>query len=233
METRKSAERGYFENNWLKSFHSFSFGEYYDREHMHFRDLRVINHDFIAAGAGFPTHPHRDMEIMTYILKGTVEHRDSMGTKAQILAGEIQVMSAGRGVTHSEYNPNQDSELELLQIWIMPNQAGLQPSYGQKKFTREDKLNKLCLLVSPDQAEGSLQIHQDVRVYGSLLEKDQTLTFQSPKGRFAWLQVATGALNVNGVELQKGDAISLNSDESKMQIQSLAAESDFVLFDLN
>lgn len=232
MQLRTSNERGYFENSWLKSFHSFSFADYYDPKHMHFRDLRVINHDFIAPQAGFPTHPHRDMEIMTYVLKGRVAHQDSMGNKAFVNAGEIQVMSAGTGVAHSEFNPDA-SELELLQIWIVPEVGGLKPSYFQKSFVEERK-NKMALLVSPKGEQGSLTIHQDVKVYGSLLDEGRTLEFQVPEGRHVWLQLAGGQLEINGQTLNKGDGIAYDSaDQRSLKIKSQAPATDFVLFDLN
>jgi redox-sensitive bicupin YhaK (pirin superfamily) len=231
-QIRRSDERGHFENSWLKSFHSFSFSDYYDPKHMHFRDLRVINHDYIKEGAGFPTHPHRDMEIMTYVLKGRVAHRDSMGNQTTIEAGEIQVMSAGSGITHSEFNPDPDRVLELLQIWIVPDQGGLKPSYGQRQFTNEEKKNQLKLLVSPTQAEGSLKIHQDVKVFGSYLETGHKLTHIVSEGRYAWLQVAEGKIEVNGEKLKTGDAIAIDSKEKSLEIKAESA-TDFVLFDLN
>jgi quercetin 2,3-dioxygenase len=230
-QIRRSDERGQFENSWLKSFHSFSFSDYYDPKHMHFRDLRVINHDFIKEGAGFPTHPHRDMEIMTYVLKGRVAHRDSMGNKTTISAGEVQVMSAGTGITHSEFNPDSDKVLELLQIWIVPSVGGLKPSYGQREFTNEDKKNQLRVLASPGEEQGSLKIHQDVRVLGSYLEEGRKLSHQVPDGRFAWLQVASGKVHVNGESLETGDAIAVDSIEKALEIKA-EKDTDFVLFDL-
>lgn len=229
---RRSEDRGYFENNWLKSYHSFSFSDYYDPKHMNFRHLRVINHDFIKAESGFGTHPHRDMEIITYVLKGVVAHKDSMGNQTQILAGEVQVMSAGSGITHSEFNPNPNQELELLQIWLTPNQSGVKPSYGQRPYSKQDKLNQFKLIASPDQAEGSLKIHQDVRLMGTYLEAGQQLNYEVPGNRFAWLQLAEGELEVNGETLKKGDAIAVDSNEKSLKIKALQ-NSDFVLFDLN
>jgi quercetin 2,3-dioxygenase len=230
-QIRYSKDRGYFSNDWLKSFHSFSFSDYYDPNHMNFRDLRVINHDFIAGGAGFPTHPHRDMEIMTYVLKGQVAHKDSMGNQTTIAAGEVQVMSAGTGIRHSEFNPSSDQVLELLQIWIIPQSVGLKPSYGQRKFSNEEKKNQLKLLVSPTEDQGSLKIHQDVRVLGSYLEAGHTLTYELPQGRFAWLQVATGEIEVDGESLKVGDAIGVDSAEKFLQIKAVQT-AEFVLFDL-
>ncbi len=229
---RRSQDRGYFENNWLKSFHSFSFSDYYDPKHMNFRNLRVINHDFIAVQSGFPTHPHRDMEIITYVLKGAVAHKDSMGNQTQILAGEVQVMSAGSGITHSEYNPDPKQQLELLQIWLTPNRGGIKPNYGQRQYSQQDKLNQFKLIASIDQAEDSLKINQDVRLMGTYLEAGKSLTYEVPGNRYAWLQVAEGEIEVNGETLKKGDAIAVDSNEKSLKIKALQS-SDFVLFDLN
>lgn len=232
MTIRRSQDRGYFENNWLKSFHSFSFGEYFDRQHMSFRDLRVINHDIIAPSSGFGTHPHRDMEILTYVLRGRVEHGDSMGNREVVTAGEVQLMSAGTGVAHSEHNPDAKEPLELLQIWILPAQVGLKPSYEQKRFSVDDKRNKLKLLVSPERQEGSLKIHQDVKVYGSWLEPQREVSYDIPAGRAAWLQVALGKIQVNGEILSKGDGASIQpGTENQLKIRAIE-DSDFVLFDL-
>lgn len=231
MTLRKSQERGYFEIDWLKSYHSFSFGEYYDPAHMHFRALRVINHDRIAANTGFPLHPHRDMEIITYVLKGAVAHEDSMGNQEQVAAGEVQVMSAGTGVRHSEFNPDRQQELELLQIWVLPDKASLTPSYAQKAFPREEKLNRLRLIASPDEEEGSLRIHQDVRLYASILEPTHPLEYALGDGRSAWIQVARGELEVNGRKLAEGDGLAVQ-DEKQLHIKA-TAETEFLLFDLN
>jgi redox-sensitive bicupin YhaK (pirin superfamily) len=232
MNLRKSQERGYFEIDWLKSYHSFSFGEYYDPEHIHFRALRVINHDFIAAGSGFPLHPHRDMEIITYVLRGAVAHKDSMGNQEQVSAGEVQVMTAGSGVRHSEFNPNDKQELELLQIWLLPDKGALDPAYGQKAFSRDEKLNRLRLIASKDQRDGSLKINQDVNLYASVLEKDRTLDFEIPADRYVWIQVARGEMEVNGAKLVTGDGLSI-SVEKALQMKALSDEVEFLLFDLN
>ena len=229
---RRSSERGYFENSWLKSYHSFSFSDYYDPKHMNFRHLRVINHDFIAASSGFPTHPHRDMEIITYVLKGAVAHKDSMGNQTQIKAGEVQVMTAGSGITHSEFNPSSTDVLELLQIWLTPHRSGIKPHYGQRVYSNEDKKNRFKLIASADQAEDSLKINQDVRLMGTFLEAGKTLTFEIPGNRYAWLQLAEGEIEINGERLTKGDAFAADSDEKNLQIKAIT-NSDFVLFDLN
>ncbi len=232
MEVIKSNERGYFENNWLKSYHSFSFGDYYNPNAMNFRDLRVINHDFIAGNMGFGTHPHRNMEIITYVLKGKVAHRDSMGNQAYIYAGEVQVMSAGRCVAHSEFNPGSD-ELELLQIWVVPQENGLEPSYNQKAFAIEDRRNKLGLIVSAGAQSGSLKIHQDVNIYSSLLEKEASVEYTLPKHRYAWIQVADGSVDVGGKILSKGDGLSASFSDEKLLIKGVDAQSNILLFDLN
>ena len=166
---RKAEERGHFDFGWLNTYHSFSFGDYYDPKHMRFRTLRVINEDFVQPGRGFPTHGHRDMEIVTYILEGALEHRDSMGTGSIIRRGDAQRMSAGTGVTHSEANPSPDEPVHLLQIWILPAEQGRQPEYEEKKFSDDEKRNKLRLIVSPDGSDGSVRIHQDAKIYASLL----------------------------------------------------------------
>ena len=232
MKIRRSKERGYFANEWLKSFHSFSFGEYFDRNHMHFSDLRVINHDYIAENSGFPRHPHRDMEIITYILKGTVEHQDSMENKTQIKAGEVQVMGAGTGVSHSEYNPSNETELELLQIWVMPEKPGGAPTYDQKKFSREAKLNQLLKIISPDGSEDSLTIRQDAYVFASILEKEKNLNVELKKDRCYWLQLARGELVAQDQILKTGDAMSFEAGElGSLQLKA-NQESEFLIFNL-
>jgi redox-sensitive bicupin YhaK (pirin superfamily) len=199
---------------------------------MNFRHLRVINHDFIAPEMGFGTHPHRNMEIITYILKGKVAHKDSMGNETYINAGEVQVMSAGRGVAHSEFNPLNE-ELELLQIWVTPQENGLEPSYDQKTFTTAEKKNKWAMIISPDGGNGSLKIHQDVRIYATLLDKGATIDYELPKHRYAWIQVAQGEIEVNGQVLSKGDGLSASFSDKSIQIKGLADQSDILLFDLN
>lgn len=231
MNILKSEQRGYFENDWLKSFHSFSFGDYYNPKQMHFRDLRVINHDFVSGSTGFPTHPHKDMEIMTYVLRGKIAHTDSMGNKAQITAGEVQIMSAGTGITHSEFNPSTE-ELELLQIWILPEKKGLKPYYDQKRFTWEEKLNKLKLIASRDAKDGSILIHQDVNIYGAIIEPGKSITWTPNIGRGVWVQVATGEVTLNGESLKKGDAYFRNVEDVEPLEIKAKAESDIVLFDL-
>jgi redox-sensitive bicupin YhaK (pirin superfamily) len=231
MFQRESKDRGYAEfGGWLKSYHTFSFSDYYDPKYMGFRDLRVINQDWIAKDSGFPTHPHRDMEIITYVLKGTVEHRDSLNNVGQIKAGELQVMHAGTGVRHSEYNPSKTDELQLFQIWIMPDTVGVKPGYTQKSFTREEKLNALRLMASKDGREESQKIHQDVDLYASVLEAGKALEFTVRPERGAWLQLAEGELEVNGKVLKSGDGLAVQ-DESLLKLKA-NKETEFLLFDL-
>ncbi len=228
---RKAKDRGHFDFGWLNTYHTFSFGDYYDPRHMRFRSLRVINEDSVAAGRGFPPHGHRDMEIITYILNGSLEHKDSMGTGSVIQRGDAQRMSAGTGVTHSEANPSADSPVHLLQIWIIPSEQDLRPEYEQKSFTDEEKRNQLRLIVSPDGSEGSVRIHQDARIYASLLDHGQEVVHELESGRGAWLQVAAGSVVLNETPLAQGDGAAI-SEETKIRIQA-SEPSEVVLFDLD
>jgi len=232
MNIRKSKDRGYFENQWLKSYHSFSFGEYYEPNNMHFSDLRVINHDFIAASTGFPLHPHKSMEIITYVLRGTVEHQDSMGNKAQVRQGEIQVMGAGTGVVHSEYNPSANEELELMQIWIVPSRPGGDPHYSQRKFSSEEKTGRLLKIISGDGDGQGLPIHQKANIYACVLPVEGNLQAPLNSGKSYWLQVASGAVEVFGLTLLKGDAINWLAGEYKELRAKALQESEFLLFEL-
>jgi redox-sensitive bicupin YhaK (pirin superfamily) len=227
---RKAEERGHFDFGWLNTYHSFSFGDYYDPKHTHFRTLRVINEDVVQPGHGFPTHGHRDMEIVTYILQGALEHRDSMGTGSIIRRGDAQRMSAGTGVTHSEANPSPDTPVHLLQIWIFPDQQGRQPEYEEKKFSDDEKLNKLRLIVSPEGEDGSVRIHQDAKIYASLLDERQEVVHTLANGRSAWLQVAAGAITLNEIALKQGDGAAV-SQESSLRITAQAS-AEILLFDL-
>ena len=230
IKIRKAEERGHFDFGWLNTYHTFSFGDYYDPSHMAFRSLRVINEDMVAPGRGFPTHGHRDMEIVTYIISGALEHRDSMGSGSIIRRGDAQRMSAGSGVRHSEANPSRDEPVHLLQIWIMPEREGLSPEYEEKKFADEEKQNSLRLIVSPDGAAGAVRIHQDARIYASVLDEGKSVTHQIPTDRHAWLQVAGGVVEVNGTKLKHGDGAAV-SQESQLTI--VAGEpSEVLLFDL-
>lgn len=227
---RTSGERGHLNFGWLDTYHTFSFGDYYDPAHMGFRALRVINDDRVAPGMGFDTHPHKDMEIITYVLEGALAHRDSLGSQGVIRPGEVQVMTAGRGIRHSEFNASKTEQVHLLQIWIKPRAAGLEPAYAQKEFPREKRLNRLQAVASPDERDGSLKINQDAVVYASILEKGKSVEHALAAGRHAWVQVARGDVEVNGVRLGAGDGVSV-SDEKALEIAG-AAESELLLFEL-
>ena len=227
---RKAEERGHFDFGWLNTYHSFSFGDYYDPKHTRFRTLRVINEDFVQPGHGFPTHGHRDMEIVTYILQGALEHRDSMGTGSIIRRGDAQRMSAGTGVTHSEANPSPDEPVHLLQIWIFPSEQDMHPEYEEKKFSDEDKRNKLRLIVSPDGSDGSVKIHQDAKIYASLLDEREAVVHTLENGRSAWLQVAAGSVTLNDVALKQGDGAGVSGETSLRVAAHEPAE--VLLFDL-
>ena len=230
IKIRKAEDRGHFDFGWLNTYHTFSFGDYYDPAHVAFRSLRVINEDVVAPGRGFPTHGHRDMEIVTYIISGALEHRDSMGSGSIIRRGDAQRMSAGTGVRHSEANPSKDEPVHLLQIWIMPEREGLPPEYEEKRFADEEKQNKLRLIVSSDGGDGAVGIHQDARVYATVLDEGNSVTHQMPTDRHAWLQVAAGAVELNGAKLKHGDGAAV-SQESQLTI--VAGEpSEVLLFDL-
>ena len=227
---RKSEERGHFDFGWLDTYHTFSFDQYYDPAHMHFRSLRVINEDRVATGRGFPTHSHRDMEIITYILSGALEHRDSMGNGSVIRPGDVQRMSAGTGVAHSEFNPSQTEPVHLLQIWIMPRARNLPPSYEQKYFSEEGRRGRLRLVASEDGRDGSVTIQQDASVYAGILAPDSAIEHTPSDNRYAWIQVARGTLNVNGHDLRQGDGAAI-SNESSLKLVS-ADEAELLLFDL-
>jgi hypothetical protein len=210
QEIRRASDRGYADHGWLKSFHSFSFADYFDPEHVEFGPLRVINEDRVQAGQGFGTHSHRDMEIISYVLAGELAHKDSTGSASTIRPGDVQRMSAGRGVQHSEFNPSPREGVHFLQIWIQPNVRGIPPSYEEKRFGAEDKRGRLRLIASPDQAEGSVLIHQDARVYAGLFSGDERADLDIGAGRLGYVHVARGAVTVNGVELQAGDALKMS-----------------------
>ena len=211
---RRSNERGFADHGWLKSFHTFSFADYFDPEHVEFGPLRVINEDRVQAGQGFGTHAHRDMEIISYVLAGELAHKDSMGNGSTIRPGDVQRMSAGSGVRHSEFNPSSAEPVHFLQIWIQPDQRNIEPSYEEKRFSAEEKRGRLRLIVSPDRAEGSLAIHQDARVYAGLFTGDERTDLKVAKGRRIYVHVARGALTANGEALQTGDALRISDGES-------------------
>ena len=230
ISIRPSKQRGGGDHGWLNTRHSFSFDTYYDPKFMGFRSLRVINEDIVQPGHGFPMHPHRDMEIITYILEGALEHQDSLGTGSTIRPGDGQRMSAGKGIRHSEKNPSQTDPAHLLQIWILPDRPGLEPSYEQKAFPAEEKRGKLRLIAAPGGEDGSVTIHQDAKLYVSLLEPGQEVSHQLGKGRYAWLQVAKGAVDLNGNSLTQGDGAAI-SDEQKLSVKGLDS-AEILLFDL-
>ena len=209
IEIRKAEERGYADHGWLKSYHSFAFAEYFDPEHVEFGSLRVINEDRVAAGQGFGTHAHRDMEIISYVLEGRLEHKDSIGTGSIIEPGDVQRMSAGSGVRHSEFNPSRDETVHFLQIWIQPNQLGIAPSYEQKRFDAGAKRGRLRLIASSDAREGSVTLHQDADIYAGLFDGEESAVHKLEPGRRAYVHVARGAISVNGQALGAGDALKL------------------------
>jgi quercetin 2,3-dioxygenase len=208
-EIRRSQERGFADHGWLKSFHTFSFADYYDPKHVEFGPLRVINEDRVQAGAGFGTHAHRDMEIISYVLSGELAHKDSMGNGSTIRPGDVQRMSAGSGVRHSEFNPSASADTHFLQIWIQPSKANIEPSYEEKHFTAQDKRGRLRLIVSPDRAQGSLLIHQDARVYAGLFDSAEQTDLEVKPGRRIYVHVARGAVTANGVVLAAGDVLQV------------------------
>ncbi|MBI3844912.1 MAG: pirin family protein [Planctomycetes bacterium] len=227
---RPSSERGHAEHGWLDTYHTFSFADYYDPKHMGFRTLRVINEDFVEPGNGFPMHSHRDMEIVTFILEGALEHEDSMGNKSVIRPGDAQRMSAGTGVTHSESNPSKTERVHLLQIWIVPKKRGLEPSYEQKAFPESARRGQLRLLASPTGRDGAVTIQQDVELSTAILDHGQTVTHDLAAGRHAWLQVTRGGVDLNGMSLKAGDGAAV-SDERSLQIRA-ADGAEVLLFDL-
>lgn len=227
---RKAQERGHIQNGWLESWHTFSFGEYFDPHYRSFADLRVINEDFVAAGAGFPTHPHNNMEIITYILEGSLAHKDSMGTGSVIHPGDIQRMSAGTGVTHSEFNPSPTEKTHLLQIWFFPDQKNIEPSYQQKTFSAEQKRGKFCLVVSKTGRDGSISLNQDMDMSVALLDGKETIEYPIKPERKVWIQLARGEINVNGLSLKAGDGAAVETETSLLFTQPKQAE--IVLFDM-
>jgi quercetin 2,3-dioxygenase len=228
---RPAGQRGQADYGWLRTRYTFSFADYYDPEHTQFRSLRVINEDHVEPGHGFGTHPHRDMEIITYVLEGALAHKDSMGTGSTIRPGEVQRMSAGTGVLHSEFNHSPSDEVHLLQIWLFPERKGIEPSYEQKEFPRETKLNRLRLVASPGGEEGSVTLHQDARLYASVLEAGKSVRHELDKGRYSWLQVARGEVSLNGTTLKAGDGAAVER-EAALEITGRAPASEFLLFDL-
>ncbi len=231
VTVRRSEERGHAQRGWLESYHTFSFADYYDPRHMSFRSLRVINEDWVRGGAGFPTHPHRDMEIVTIVLEGALEHRDSMGTSSVIRPGELQRMTAGRGVTHSEFNHSETEPVHLLQIWIEPERRGLEPGYEQREFPTEERKGRFRLVASRDGREDSLTIHQDAEMWLASVEAGQTVEHALAAGRGAWLHVVRGSVELEGDHVLKtGDAAAV-TDTSSLRVTA-REPSELLLFDL-
>jgi hypothetical protein len=229
-EIRRSNERGYADHGWLKSFHTFSFADYFDPRHVEFGPLRVINEDRVQAGEGFGTHGHRDMEIISYVLGGELAHKDSMGNGSTIRPGDVQRMSAGTGVRHSEFNPSSSAPVHFLQIWIQPAERGIEPGYEEKRFAPEEKRGRLRLIVSPDRADGSLLIHQDARIYAGSFSGDERGGLEVASGRRIYVHVARGALTANGVALGAGDALKITGESTL--ILGDAHEAEVLVFDL-
>ena len=230
INIRKADERGHAEHGWLNVYHTFSFNTYYDENYMGFRSLRVLNEDRIQPGKGFGTHPHEDMEIITYIMKGALEHKDNMGNGSVINAGDVQRMSAGTGIKHSEFNPSDSESVHLLQIWINPNKKGITPSYEQTRFNREEKVGKLLLIASPDGRNDSVTINQDADVYATILEKDMSIKVPVSKDRHLWIHVAQGEAKLGDESLSAGDGIAI-IDESEINLIGVN-DAEILVFDL-
>jgi redox-sensitive bicupin YhaK (pirin superfamily) len=231
ITVRKSKDRGHANHGWLDTFHTFSFSRYYDPKFTGFSNLLVINEDRVTAGEGFGKHGHESMEIITYVLEGALEHKDSMGTGSVLKYGDVQRMSAGSGVTHSEFNHSKDQSLHLLQIWITPKMDGGKPGYEEKRFSPEEKKNTLKLIVSQEGEAGSLRMNQDAKVFASLLDEGKSVSLSLKPGRHAWIQVARGDVVLNGIELGEGDGAAV-SDESRLELKAKSSSSEFLVFDL-
>lgn len=230
VTVRKSKDRGHANHGWLDTYHTFSFANYHDPRFTGFRDLLVINEDRISPGMGFGRHGHQDMEIITYVLEGDLEHRDSTGGGAVLTAGDVQHMTAGTGVHHSEFNHSKEKPVHLLQIWITPEREGLQPGYQDQRFPTEEKINRLKLIASSDGKDGSLRIHQDAAIYASILEEGKTVTLPCRRDRHGWVQVARGEVELNGVVLSQGDGAAISAEE-ELQLKARRF-SEFLIFDL-
>jgi redox-sensitive bicupin YhaK (pirin superfamily) len=234
LTIRRAEDRGHADHGWLDTHHTFSFADYYDRRHMGFGPLRVINDDTVAAGGGFPPHGHRDMEIISYVLEGALQHKDSMGNGSVIKPGDVQRMSAGTGVTHSEFNASRSEPVHFLQIWVIPRAPGLPSGYEQKFFSDDDKRGKLKLVASPDGAEGSVKIQQDARMFASLVEKGQSVSHKFAQGRNGWLHVARGSAEVNGQTLKAGDGLAIEPETDGEESIAISSNEggEVILFDL-
>jgi len=231
IEIRRSSERGHAQHGWLESYHTFSFAGYRDPAHMGYRSLRVINEDRVQPGMGFDTHSHRDMEILSYVVEGALEHKDSMGTGSVIRPGELQLMRAGTGVTHSEYNHSRSEIVHFLQIWVIPDEQGLEPAYDQRAFPETERRGKLRLVASPDGALGSVRIHQDVSLYATLIGAGESVEHALAPERHAWVQVVQGELNLNGAKLSSGDGAAITG-VPRVGLSALAP-AEALLFDLS
>ena len=230
ISIRKNQERGHANHGWLNTYFTFSFADYYDPKHVQFRTLRVLNDDRIEAGAGFPEHPHRDMEIITYVLEGALAHRDSMGNGSVIRPGDVQYMSAGTGVTHSEFNASKSEPAHLLQIWMLPEKKGLKPVYGQKNFAESEKRGKLRLVASPDGRDGSVTVRQGNELYATVLGKGESVRHELKPDRHAYVQVARGSVKLNGTELEEGDGAAI-SEENAVELTGVK-DAEVLMFDL-
>ncbi len=228
---RKSNERGHFDMGWLNTYHTFSFSNYYDPKHVQFRSLRVINEDRVQPGQGFGTHPHRDMEIVSYVLDGALEHKDSMGNGSVIQPGDVQRMSAGSGITHSEFNHSKNELVHFLQIWLMPAEKNLTPGYEQKFYSPEDKQGRLRLVASPDGRDGSVTIHQDASIYATILGEAEEVEYTYRPNRYGYLQVARGAVKLNGQLLGQGDGAEISPDQT-ITVVGRQPDTEVLLFDL-
>ncbi len=231
LEVRKADERGGANFGWLNSKHTFSFGHYFDPNHMGFGPLRVINDDRVAPGGGFPAHPHSDMEIISYVLEGALEHKDSIGTGSVIRPGDLQRMSAGTGIRHSEYNASKTDPVHFLQIWIVPEKEGLKPGYEQKSFSDTEKRGRLRLIGSRDGRDGSVTIHQNVDLYATLLSMDESVSHDLRAGRGGWVHVARGSVLLNGTRLEEGDGVSIQ-DAGKLTLEGSGEDAEVLLFDM-
>lgn len=231
LTIRKSDERGRAEHGWLDSRHTFSFADYHDAAHMGFRALRVINEDLVEAAQGFGTHSHRDMEILTYVLEGALEHKDSLGNGSTLRSGDVQRMSAGTGVLHSEFNPSPKERAHFLQIWVLPERRGIAPSYAEKHFPEVERRGRLRLFASRDAREGSLSWNQDADLYGALLAQGQQVTHELRPGRHAWIQIARGAIELDGHKLSAGDGAAI-SEQRTLELKA-TADAELLLFDLS
>lgn len=228
---RKSSDRGIGRHGWLTTHHTFSFARYYDEQHMGFRDLRVINEDTVTPGRGFGAHQHENMEIISIVMEGALAHRDSTGGDGILRRGEVQRMSAGTGVVHSEFNGSDSEPVHFFQIWVLPERDGITPGYEQKLFPEDERRGRLQLLVAPGGTDGALNIHQDVRLYSTILDADQRVEHTLASGRAAWIQVARGSVTVNGTKLEQGDGVAIE-DETSIAITGASAGSEVLLFDL-